>query len=72
MLGGPESKYTGVGAAIVFFPPFISLIVFGKSRGMYEALQIGANITFSLMIIAALVGLFILVAKMIKALRTKE
>lgn len=67
-----NSPFIGVGGAIVFLPSLISLMVFGKSRGMDVAFQIGFNVTFALLGLCAVAALLYVGMKVIMALRSKE
>lgn len=53
-----HNGWIGAGAAIIFFPPLASMMLFGKTRGMEAAFYLGVNISFSLIAIAAVVGFF--------------
>ncbi len=64
--------YIGIGGAIIFLPSLVSLFIFGKSRGMWEAFQIGFNVTFALLGILILITGIYIAGKTVSALRSKE
>ncbi len=64
--------YIGVGGVIVFLPSLVCLFLFGKSRGMWEAFQIGFNVTFAVLGIAIVTFGVSVAVKTVSALRSKE
>ena len=56
----------GIGAGLVFLPPIVCLIVFGRSLGMEAALQMGVNASF---VILAVGGVLLLAFLAYKVLR---
>ena len=59
----------GIGAALVFLPPLVSMMLFSKRWGMEESFKFGVNISFVLMGIGAVVAVFYVLYKVIGAVR---
>lgn len=64
MFVGSSSKF-GAGAVVVFMPPLLSIILFGKSRGIEAAFQLGVNISFALIALMVIGAFIVFCHKMI-------
>jgi|GEM_PF-5166320 len=67
-----DNAWSSVGIAIISLPTLVSIIVFGKSRGMEEAFRIGINVTFVLVGLCAVFMFFYIAIKFVNNFRGKK